>query len=354
MMRGLVLEPGLRFDHSSANGQSTLSPRLRASLALGARTRLRAGLGLFTQSPGYEKLIQGDYFFDLTDNGQLPLEHERARHAMLGVEHDVAPGFVLRVEGYYKRFDQLIVGRLETEAEREARVATYDYPAELQDQIPTDPQITSFPRNGASGRAYGFEAYVARRATSATERFTGWASYGWGRAERDQYGRRYPFDYDRRHAFSLVADWRASGKLGLATTIRVASGFPRTPILGLRVSAVADAKDLDHDGNKEELIPEYDPSGLLVWTTDLGSFANLSSARLPVFARVDLRVNFSPRGSRGRWLFYLDIINALNRANTGAYQAELEYDPESDRPRIVETSSQSLPFVPSLGVRFRF
>jgi hypothetical protein len=352
--RGLVLEPGLRFDHSSVNQRSTLSPRLRATLALGPRTRLRAGVGLFTQSPGYEKLIQGDYFFDLTGSGPLPLEYERAGHAILGVEHDLALGLVMRVEGYYKRFDRLIAGRLESEAERAARVANYNFPSSLQDQIPADPQITSFPENAASGRAYGFEAYVARRATSSATRFTGWASYGWGRAERDQYQRRYPFDYDRRHAFSLVSDWRASAKLGVAMTVRIASGFPRTPIVGLRVSAIADTKDLDRDGNTTELIPERDPSGLLVWTTNLGSTANLNSARLPLFSRVDLRVNFSPRGPLGRWLFYLDVINALNRSNTGAYQAELEYNPDSDQPRIVESSSQSLPFVPSFGIRFRF
>jgi len=352
--RSLVLEPGLRFDHSNVNQRSTVSPRLRAVLAFGPRTRLRAGVGLFTQSPGYEKLVQSDYFFDLTGSGPLPLDYERARHAMLGVEHDFAPGLVARVEGYYKRFDQLIVGRLETQAELAARVAGYDFPASLQDQIPRDPQITSFPENSASGRAYGFEAYVARRAASSATRLTGWASYGWGRAERDQYQRRYPFEYDRRHAFSLVGDWRASAHLGVATTVRIASGFPRTPIVGLRVSAIADTKDLDHDGNTTELIPERDPSGLLVWTTNLGSTANLNSARLPLFARVDLRVNFSPRGASGRWLFYLDVINALNRSNTGAYQAELKYNPDSEQPRIVETSSQSLPFVPSVGIRFRF
>ena len=57
---------------------------------------------------------------------------------------------------------------------------------------------------------------------------------------------------------------------------------------------------------------------------------------------------------RGRWLFYLDVINALGRQNTGAYNVALEYDPASDRPRIVETSTLGLPFLPSVGVRFRF
>ena len=50
------LEAGLRFDWSGVNRRATLSPRLAATWRLGGATRLRAGGGLFTQSPGYEKL----------------------------------------------------------------------------------------------------------------------------------------------------------------------------------------------------------------------------------------------------------------------------------------------------------
>ena len=354
MMRGLVLQPGLRFDYSGINGRSTLSPRLLATWGGSRATRVKAGLGLFTQSPGYEKLIQSDYFLDLTDAPQLDLEHERSFHAFLGLERDLRPGLLVRVEGYYKSFDRLIVGRLETEQERTARVATYDFPADLQDQVPTDAQITSFPVNGAKGTAYGFDLYVARRAVSADTRLTGWGSYTWGHSDRDAYARRYPFEYDRRHAVSLVGNWRASRKLEVAATVRIASGFPRTPLLGLRVAAVEDRADQDRDGNVTEKIPERDQTGLLVWSQNLGGVENLSSARLPLFARLDLRLNFRPKGPSGRWLFYLDVINALGRQNTGAYNVALEYDPGSDRPRMVETSTLGIPFLPSLGVRFRF
>ena len=354
MMRGLVLQPGLRFDHSDINGRSTLSPRLLATWGGSRATRVKAGLGLYTQSPGYEKLIQSDYFLDLTEARQLDLEHERAFHALLGLERDLRPGLLVRLEGYYKSFDRLIVGRLETEDERTARVATYDFPTDLQDQVPRDAQITSFPVNGARGTAYGFDVYVARRAVSADTRLTGWASYTWGRSDRDAYARRYPFEYDRRHAVSLVGNWRASSKLEIAATARIASGFPRTPVLGLRVAAVEDEADQDQDGNVTEKIPERDPAGLLVWTQNLGTVENLNSAHLPLFARLDLRLNFRPKGPRGRWLFYLDVINALGRKNTGAYDVTLEYDPASDRPRILEKSAQGIPFLPSVGVRFRF
>jgi hypothetical protein len=270
----LTLEPGLRFDHAGANGRATLSPRLGATLRLDERTRLRAGAGLFTQSPGYEKLIQADYFVDLSDTGALDLVHERSWHAVLGLERDFGSGLTLRAEGYYKTFDWLVVGRLETETERLARIASYDFPEELRWSIPTDPQITSQPENAASGRAYGFDLYVARRAASADTRLSGWAAYTYGVAERDNYGIQQPFDYDRRHALNVAGGWRFGPRWDLSATLRLASGFPRTPVLGLRVSAVEDATGA--------LVPERDALGGLVYTTDLGSVSNLNTDRLPL------------------------------------------------------------------------
>ena len=80
----LSLEAGLRLDWSGVNRRTTVSPRASATLRLGDSTRLRAGGGLYTQSPGYEKLIQSDYFVDLS--GELrplaPLRAGRARRRL--------------------------------------------------------------------------------------------------------------------------------------------------------------------------------------------------------------------------------------------------------------------------------
>jgi len=350
----LVVEPGLRLDHSGINGATSLGPRLAATLVLVPSLRLRLGLGLHTQSPGYEKLVQSDYFIDLGESDVLPVASERSRHVLLSLEHDLAPGTLARVEAYYKDFDRLIAGRLETPEERRARVAQYDFPPELADSVPREPWITTFPTNDSRGQAYGFDLYVARRATSPRTRLTGWASYTLGVAKRTAYGRTYPFDYDRRHAFSLVGSLRLGASLTLSATARVASGFPRTPVLGLRVSAVPDSDDIDGDGNTSSLIPERDAEGLLVYTSDLGGVSNLNSARLPVFARLDARLTYVPGWGRGRVRLYVDVINVLNRHNAGFIEPTLEHDPDSDVPRLVETREGWLPFFPSLGIHISF
>ncbi len=112
--------------------------------------------------------------------------------------------------------------------------------------------------------------------------------------------------------------------------------------------------DFDGDGNVTELVPQRDAQGFPVWTADYGSASNLNSGRLPLFARVDLRVTFRPRWQNNRWLLYVEVINLLNRDNAGNLETELLYDASSDRPRLTTTRESSLPLLPSFGVRVRF
>lgn len=350
----LTFEPGLRFDRSSANGESTLAPRLSAAWAFSARLRLRAAGGLYTQSPGYEKLIQSDYFFDLSDGGRrLGLRHERSWQALLGLEREWGAGVSARVEAYWKAFDRLTLGRLETPGEVEARLRGYDFPAAFADSLPREARITSFPGSEGRGRAYGVDLFLAR-ADAPERRLSGWLAYTLGKAERTSYGRRYPFEYDRRHALSLVANWRARRRLDVAVTARLASGFPRTPVVGLRVAEREDTTDQDGDRDRTELVPWLDPLGLPVYTIDLGGVSNLGAGRLPAFARVDLRATFFPGGRAGRWTLYLDVINVLNRDNAAQLDPRLEHAPGAEQPRLVEEPVGGIPILPSLGVRFRF
>lgn len=348
-----TITPGLRYDYSGLGG-GAIAPRLALSLGLGSATRLKLATGLYFQSPGYEKLIQGDYFVDLSSARELGLANERAIHAIVGLERELGRGMSVKLEGYWKRFDDLVIGRLETAAETASRVATYDFPTDLADSVPREARITSAPSNGGRGRAYGIDLYATRRATAKSTRLTGWVAYTLSKAASTAYGRTYPFSYDRRHSLSAVGSYRLGAKWELGFTGNLASGFPRTPVRGLRAAAVADASDGDGDGNRSELVPQRDPEGRLVYTIDLGGVDNLNRGRLPYYARLDLRLTFRPGGDRGRFTLYLEGINVLNRDNASDLEARLVFDPTSDRPKVVEEPSLSLPFLPSFGVRYRF
>ena len=348
------LEPGIRVDWSGMADEITVSPRVALVAAVDPRTRIRLASGLFTQSPGYEKLLQSDYFVDLSGTSGPGLRSERAWHAVAAIDRDITNGVQMKIEAYYKRFDRLLIGRLETEAETAARIATYDFPDSLASEVPRSPQITSMPVNDGVGRAYGVEFYVAKQPVSAATRLSGWFSYMWGRADTTSYGAETSADYDRRHAFSLNSNYRVSRLIDVATTVRVQTGFPSTPALGVRVDSTEDTADVDGDGSTTELIPLRDAGGLPIWTPDFGDTSNLNSGRLPLFARVDLRATFRPRWSDDRWQLYIDVINLLNRDNASSIDTELVYDPTSDRPKVTEVRSGRLPFLPSFGIRYRF
>ena len=291
---------------------------------------------------------------DLTSGGPLPLESELARHALVGVEQDLPRGIAARLEAYYKGFDRAIIGRLETDEERATRVAQYDFPPDLAWSVPSSPVVTTVPTNDGRGRAWGFDLYVARRATTSRTRLSGWASYTFGVAERTNYGRDYPFDYDRRHAISAVADLRVSHTVRVSAVARLASGFPYTPAIGLRVAATPDVLVLDGDGIVAELVPQRDATGLLVYEPDRGGVANMGTARLPFYGRLDTRLTYTPDWGRGRVWFYLDAINATRRRNAGTITTTLAHDPGADRPRMVNTPEGSMPFFPSLGIHVDF
>jgi len=347
----LTLQTGVRLDRSSITRRTTVSPRASASWSAGHGTTVTAATGRYTQSPGYEKLSNSDYMLDLTHPEAGRLSSERAWLTSLAVEHRLPRGVTLKAEAYLRQLDALLIGRLEPEHERRARVARYDFPVELVDDLPSAPSITVVPTNGSTGRAYGFDVMVSR---TSGGRVSGWASYTWGRAIREAYGREYPFDYDRRHAVTAVGALQLTPRWSIGTTARLASGFPYTPPRGVRVVGAADIHDIDLDGNTDELVPRRDAAGLLVYAPDLGTVADLRSARLPLFARVDLRVTWRPRGVAGRWELYAEALNMLNRRNASALDPRLEHDPASERPRVVEEPIGSIPLLPTVGVRFRF
>ena len=75
---------------------------------------------------------------------------------------------------------------------------------------------------------------------------------------------------------------------------------------------------------------------------------------MPYYGRLDQRIAHQPGGRTGRWSWYIEVINALNRDNPVELDAELEHDPTASAPRIVELPTAGFPLIPSFGVRVRF
>jgi hypothetical protein len=350
----LTVVPGVRLDHVVFTHETLVSPRFAFSMTLGDRTTLTGSTGVHYQSPGYDKSFLGGAAFalNLTSPNEGTLRSERAIQAVLGIERQLNQGLSLRVEAYDRQLDRLIVGRLETEAERQARVAQYRavyWPGSLKNDIPVDPLITSVPVNAGSGHARGLEVLLTKRPGSADTRVTGWLSYTLSKSERDTYGLTYPFDYDRRHAVSVVGELRVSPRVTTSVAVQAASGFPVTVPNGVRVAT------LDGSDNAGPfLFPFAVIDGGFAYMVDYGPLTRINSSRLPATSRVDFRATWHPRDANGHWTFYVDIINVLDHRNQLAVFSSLDYNPSGSRPLVTNDYGGGFPIIPSLGLKYRF
>src|SRR6185436_5771325 len=126
------------------------------------------------------------------------------------------------------------------------------------------------------------------------------------KTEQDIYGRSVPFSYDRPQSLSVVWNWRMASRWVLGGTARAASGFPRTPPAGVGVETT-------EVGSR--LVPVQIGPGRFAGKVAPGGVEQLNSARMPMVARLDLRVAYGPRGANGRWQFYVEGLNVLNHKN---------------------------------------
>lgn len=365
----LFVQPGLRYDYYRLIDRSYLSPRLSASLRLTDETTLRAAWGRYVQSPGFEKLLDDPQAFDLSEDvGLQSLAAEASYHYVLGLTRWLNNRYQLRLEGYVKTFDDLIV---QDRGVVTRAVARFD---DTQGLPRTDPDaydvrvedavgLTTRPVNDADGRAYGLEVSLEKQRAAAGDRFTGWVSYAYAHATRSRTrqeapGSRitFPFDYDRRHTLNVVVNTRLGSGWTLGTTFRLGTGFPYTPAVG---AAPVVVRPLDVDDPEAEAAPTVltnSDTGLVRFEPRYGDADNLNSARLPLYHRLDVRLSRAVNvfGLPGE--AYLDVINVYNRANVLAYQYAAITDPDAPEadPRLERQPVTMLPILPTLGFNLRF
>lgn len=365
----LFVQPGLRYDYYRLIDRSYLSPRLSASLRLTDETTLRAAWGRYVQSPGFEKLLDDPQAFDLSEDvGLQSLAAEASYHYVLGLTRWLNNRYQLRLEGYVKTFNDLIV---QDRGVVTRAVARFD---DTQGLPRTDPDaydvrvedavgLTTRPVNDADGRAYGLEVSLEKQRAAAGDRFTGWVSYAYAHATRSRTrqeapGSRitFPFDYDRRHTLNVVVNTRLGSGWTLGTTFRLGTGFPYTPAVG---AAPVVVRPLDVDDPEAEAAPTVltnSDTGLVRFEPRYGDADNLNSARLPLYHRLDVRLSRAVNvfGLPGE--AYLDVINVYNRANVLAYQYAAITDPDAPEadPRLERQPVTMLPILPTLGFNLRF
>lgn len=351
----LFLQPSLRFDYYDILDKAYVAPRISLSYALDDITTLRAVFGLYFQSPGYEKIVDQGVLFDFADRYTKQLSAENALHYVLGIERWLSSEWSLRLEGYYKSFNNLLTQK---------RIIGTRY---FTEQIPgTDPKyisgwtrpvsvrgdsITQIPTNGSYGESYGLEFFLSKKNIMNESRFSGWISYSLAWADRFEESEKLPFRFDQRHTVNIVLNYQINSWLDLGIRWQYGSGFPFSDPLGIKPRIILADNDLD--GRPETPVIATRTNSLnpneqeVIYDIDFGE--NKFNARKPAYHRLDLRLTALAEFWNLNWAFYLDVINAYNRSNVIAYDYYVNND-----LTLGKEANTMFPIIPTLGFSVKF
>lgn len=294
---GWLVSPGLRGSFTRFNGRSYLEPepRLNVRHALSEAVALKGFVGRFTQMPPLERYAEG------IGNPELTLMS--AWQAALGGEWRSGP-WEIDSSLYASRMDHLVVRDLAVELVYE------EWGGVSVEELPVYRDV--------DGTAFGVEALIRLRPSGP---FWGWAAITVGRSLRTdpETGERWPGDYDQPFALTLLGSWDAPRRWELSARLRLTSGQPFTPLIGVYVP----------------------------WEDGYVAYeGELNADRFPFFRQLDVRAEKTWEKRRADWSLYLDVYNATWAKNPIA--ATYNYDYTELVPVI------AVPIIPSLGLAVSF
>lgn len=229
---------------------------------------------------------------------------ERAVHHILGIEYTPTSRFLVRVEGYYNTFDNL-VGRLREFGR--------------QNQVFDSPE---------SADAKGIDVFMTH---AVSHRLTWTLGYAFGIAEEIANDIKRFRQYDRRHSFAVSSSYQFAPTWHLYLSWRFHTGEPRTPLIHRGVGLLDGSIACDRQ------------------------FGDVHSARMPAYHSLDFRI--TKRSPYRRWelSLYFQILNLYNHANLDQYAFSEVRDEKTNA--IIECAIEEeplFPIVPTLGVTVTF
>ena len=230
---------------------------------------------------------------------------EQAVHYVIGAEYTPTNNFLVRVEGYYNTFDNL-VGRLREFGR--------------QNQIFVAPQ---------SGEAKGLDVFMTH---AVSNRLSWTLGYAYGIAEEIAGGTTIFRQHDRRHAFAVSSNYQFAPTWHLYLSWRFHTGEPRTPLIHAEVRG---------------------PNGSIIACDR--RFGDTHSARMPAYQSLDFRITKQSSYRRWELSWYFQILNLYNHRNLDQYAFSEVRDEETGA--IIECTIEEeplFPIVPTLGVTMRF
>ncbi len=291
-IKGLRLLPSVRFNIEYWGGDAvpSIDPKLSIRADVHDMVTLKGLVGIAHQPPGPAQVAQ--------PFGNPYLPPITAYQSSIGAEIRPYKGWEITIEGFYNHFQNM--------ARPNSQLKTDD--DQLSRQLWT---------SDMSGRAYGLEVMIRREFGDIAY---GWLSYTLSRSERLMPPNDWTlFQVDQSHVLNLAWTFVLPEEISIGARFTLTSGNPYYAVIGSKY-------DADRDRH-EPLYP-----------------AQIS--RLPVFHRLDLRIDKRFRFDTWYLELYLDVQNVYNAGNTEAPRYSYDYSIKSD--------GIAVPTLGTIGFRMAF
>jgi outer membrane receptor for ferrienterochelin and colicin len=316
----LKINAGLRFNGffvQNKNYQS-FEPRISARARISDNVSIKAAYSKMSQNlhllTSSTIGLPTDLWLPSTDS--IPPQY--SEQYALGVFFNIYDQYSFSVEGFYKTMLNLV---------------------EYKDGADYFSQNTNWQNKLeiGQGEAYGLELLVEKK----LGKITGWIGYtlSWSNRQFDNinFGKQFPYKYDRRHDISVVFTYQLKENIDLGFTWVYGTGNATT--LSVEKYMAGGQSYYDPYYGKGEFYPQI-----------ADYYESRNSYRMPAYHRLDLSANFHRKTNFGTRTFSLGVYNAYNRKNP--MFLNLEYSYAAKKYDLVQYSF--FPLIPSISYKISF
>lgn len=299
LRNALSVNVGARYDHFNAiREKNYISPRVTLAYAFNDRTSISGSAGMYHQFPSYIWLAVGSL-----NEG---LKAIRVNQYILGLEHRILDDTQVRLEAYFKQYNDYPTSLLRPYLTLANTGAGYSGADDNFQSFGLEPLVSA-----GKGTSKGVELSVQKKLSEIPLFGVMSVTYGDSRFTALD-GIERPGSYDQRFLFNLSGGYKIDDNWEASLRFRYATGKPSTPF--------------NSDGSQ--------------------TIGNFNTVRLRDQHSLDLRVD-------RRWFFdnltlvvFLDVQNVYGRNNSGFVRWD-------KREKKVDDSS-SIGVLPSIGVSLEF
>ncbi len=318
---------GVHFSGFNTDGKfySSIQPRLSMRYLLPNNIALK---GSFSTMRQYIQLVANsniglptDLWLPTTKN----VKPQDAWQAAIGAAKTFDKRYELSVEFYYKDMKNLI-------AYKEGSSFF-----QLRDWETTVTQ--------GNGTSYGGELLLQKK----TGRLTGWMGYTYSKSDRIfselNFGKKFPFKYDRRHDISIVASYKVNKKVQLSATWVYGTGnaitLANSRFQGLLAERTLPSQYFNYNGSYEA---EY--------------YADRNNFRMKAYHRMDIGAQFTKKKKRYERTWAIGAYNVYSNKNPFFIfvDSDPSYGPNGERLGYKSVLKQAslFPILPYLSWSFEF